>query len=70
LHSFDGKCPFSRDDHQRIKDLKKLYALDLDARASHRLMEGAAAQSSKKMNERLKKIPDKALPGSDPAASR
>jgi hypothetical protein len=48
LHSFDGKCPFSKDSLQRIKDLKRFYALDLDSRASHRLIESAAAQSSKK----------------------
>jgi hypothetical protein len=48
LHSFDGKCPFSKDSLQRIKDLKKFYGLELDSRASHRLIEGTAAHASKK----------------------
>ncbi len=48
LHSFDGKCPFSKDSLQRIKDLKKFYGLELDSRASHRLVESTAAHSSKK----------------------
>src|ERR1700685_1516868 len=48
LHSFDGKCPFSKDSLQRIRDLKKFYSLELDSRARHRLIESAAAQSSKK----------------------
>ncbi len=39
LHSFDGKCPFSPASLNRIKELKKFYALDLDSRASHRLKE-------------------------------
>src|SRR5690348_6414184 len=39
LHAFDGKCPFGEASLQRIKDLKKFYALDLDASASHRLVE-------------------------------
>jgi hypothetical protein len=53
LHSFDGKCPFSKDNLQRIKDLKKFYGLDLDSRASHRLIESAAAQSGKKQGGRV-----------------
>jgi hypothetical protein len=40
LHAFDGKCPFGRDSLARIKELKKFYGLDLDSRASHRLIEG------------------------------
>jgi hypothetical protein len=39
LHAFDGKCPFSPASLQRIKELKKFYALDLDSKASHRLKE-------------------------------
>ena len=39
LHAFDGKTPFSRESLQRIRELKKFYGLDLDARASHRLKE-------------------------------
>jgi hypothetical protein len=48
LHAFDGKCPFSKENLQRIKDLKKFYGLDLDSRASHRLIESAAAPSVNK----------------------
>lgn len=39
LHAFDGKCPFSSANLERIKELKKIYGLNLDASASHRLVE-------------------------------
>ena len=39
LHAFDGKCPFSEESLRRIADLKKVYGLDLDSSASHRLTE-------------------------------
>lgn len=39
LHAFDGKAPFQEPSRKRIKQLKKFYGLDLDARASHRLTE-------------------------------
>jgi hypothetical protein len=39
LHAFDGKLPFSPESLARITDLKKVYGLDLDASASHRLRE-------------------------------
>jgi hypothetical protein len=48
LHAFDGKCPFQGEGLQRIKDLKKFYGLDLDSRASHRLIESSAASSAKR----------------------
>jgi hypothetical protein len=41
LHAFDGKCPFGRDTLRRIAELKKVYGLELDAGASHRLREKA-----------------------------
>jgi len=41
LHAFDGKHPFSEETRRRIDDLKRIYALDLDSTASHRLMEPA-----------------------------
>lgn len=44
LHAFDGKCPFGRDSLARIKELKKFYGLDLDSRASHRLIEPAGKE--------------------------
>jgi hypothetical protein len=48
LHAFDGKCPFGEDNLRRIKDLKKFYGLDLDSRASHRLIESGADQPGRK----------------------
>jgi hypothetical protein len=39
LHAFDGKVPFGPESLARIADLKKVYGLDLDAAASHRLRE-------------------------------
>ncbi|MGA8986124.1 MAG: hypothetical protein WB470_25875, partial [Candidatus Acidiferrales bacterium] len=43
LHAFDGKAPFQRASRRRIRQLKKFYGLDLDARASHRLTEACEA---------------------------
>lgn len=39
LHAFEGKAPFGPESRRVIGDLKKVYALDLDATASHRLRE-------------------------------
>ena len=39
LHAFDGKCAFASDSLERIRDLKKVYGLDLDASHSHKLRE-------------------------------
>ena len=39
LHAFDGKTPFTAETLRKIADLKDIYGLDLDARASHRLKE-------------------------------
>src|ERR1700746_1719956 len=39
LHAFDGRHPFGHETRQRIADLKRIYKLDLDADASHRLLE-------------------------------
>ena len=47
LHAFDGKCPFEPASLLRIKELKKIYGLDLDASASHRLVESAAPNPKK-----------------------
>ena len=41
LHAFDGKLPFDADGREKIQMLKKIYALDLDASASHRLQDQA-----------------------------
>lgn len=47
LHAFDGKTPFSEKSLERIRDLKKIYHLDLDSRASHRLRESAPPRKTK-----------------------
>jgi predicted DNA-binding ribbon-helix-helix protein len=39
LHAFEGKAAFGAESLARIADLKRVYGLDLDARASHRLVE-------------------------------
>ena len=39
LHAFDGRHPFSEETRRRINDLKRIYGLDLDSTASHRLIE-------------------------------
>src|SRR6267142_4230905 len=43
LHAFDGRHPFSDETRRRINDLKRIYGLDLDSTASHRLMEQVEA---------------------------
>ena len=44
LHAFDGKHPFSDETRRRIADLKRIYQLDLDSSASHRLLEKAPSR--------------------------
>jgi len=39
LHALEGKCAFESESLERIKDLKRIYGLDLGATASHRLKE-------------------------------
>ena len=39
LHAFEGKAPFGKETLGKIAELRKLYGLDLDASASHRLRE-------------------------------
>lgn len=39
LHAFDGKLAFSPESLRRITGLKRLYGLELDSSASHRLRE-------------------------------
>lgn len=47
LHAFDGKAPFSANSLQLIRELKKIYGLKLDSRASHRLTESRGGQTYK-----------------------
>ncbi|MGH9443482.1 MAG: hypothetical protein ACRD16_14540 [Thermoanaerobaculia bacterium] len=39
LHSFEGKAPFGKETLRKIAELEKIYGLDLDASASHRMKE-------------------------------
>jgi hypothetical protein len=39
LHAFDGKAPFNAETLRKIGELKGIYELRMDARASHRLKE-------------------------------
>jgi hypothetical protein len=39
LHAFEGKAPFGRRTLAQIEELRRVYGLDLDASASHRLRE-------------------------------
>ncbi len=48
LHAFDGKTAFQQPSRRRIKELKKFYDLDLDFRASHRLIEARTASPNPK----------------------
>jgi hypothetical protein len=40
LHAFEGKTPFGAETLRKISELKKIYGLELDAKASHRMREG------------------------------
>lgn len=42
LHAFDGRTPFSDESLRRIAELKRIYGLELDSQASHRLIEREA----------------------------
>jgi hypothetical protein len=46
LHVFDGKLPFDRPLLERVAQLKKVYGLELDYRASHRLVEAEPSKGS------------------------
>jgi predicted DNA-binding ribbon-helix-helix protein len=37
LHAFDGKVPFNQKNLKKIKEIKKIYELDLDSSHSHKL---------------------------------
>lgn len=39
LHAFEGKQPFGEESLQKIAELKKIYGLDLNADASHNLID-------------------------------
>jgi hypothetical protein len=48
LHAFDGKCPFDPASLERLRELRKFYGLDLNASASHKLVEAHARSSPRK----------------------
>ena len=39
LHAFEGRAPFGEESMRKIRELRSVYGLDLDASASHRLVE-------------------------------
>src|SRR5213596_2892459 len=55
LHAFDGQHPFSAETRQRITDLKRIYKLDLDSSASHRLMEKVEETKPRQKSKRLRR---------------
>jgi len=59
LHAFEGKRPFGGASLRRIRDLKKFYHLDLDASASHRLVEVRAVPARKSGKKAKKRKPRK-----------
>ena len=46
LHAFDGKPAFGPEGLSRIRELKKLYHLNLDASHSHRMVEAPGRPST------------------------
>ena len=47
LHAFEGKAPFGAQSLKLIAELKAIYHLDLDATASHKLVERKPARKKK-----------------------
>jgi hypothetical protein len=47
LHAFEGKTPFGPESLKRIAELKSIYHLDLDASASHKLIERKPGRKKK-----------------------
>ena len=55
LHAFDGKSPFGEESLARIADLKRIYGLDLDASASHRLIEKEEKLQTSNLSKRARR---------------
>jgi hypothetical protein len=51
LHAFEGKPPFSSKTREKIEQLKTVYGLDLDAEASHRLVEAPAVAATERRDK-------------------
>ncbi|HEY8147483.1 MAG TPA: hypothetical protein VIK51_01025 [Vicinamibacteria bacterium] len=47
LHAFEGKPPFGEESRRRIRELEKIYGLDLEAADSHRLVERPGATAAR-----------------------
>src|SRR6266851_2116323 len=52
LHAFDNKTPFSKETLQRIEQLKEVYGMDYDVRASHRFTEHSSSTEERKTNSK------------------
>jgi hypothetical protein len=48
LHALEGKCAFGPETLAQVAAMKKIYGLDLDATASHRLTEKTTERDSEK----------------------
>src|SRR5260221_12903865 len=55
LHAFDGRHPFGEETRQRIADLKRIYKLDLDADASHQLLEAGDRETKTRPKRAIRK---------------
>ena len=44
LHAFEGKAPFGPESLRKIAELKKVYALELNASQAHKLVEANPAK--------------------------
>lgn len=52
LHAFEGKTPFGADTLRQIAELARIYGLDLDSGASHRLVEAPVRAAAKRPGRR------------------
>lgn len=52
LHAFEGKAPFGAESLRTIEGLKKVYGLELDATASHKLIEAKRRPAAPKKGRR------------------
>src|SRR5262245_43871188 len=55
LHAFDGRCPFGEETLRCIEELKRIYKLDLDSTASHRLSEKPEERKAAMVSKRVKR---------------
>jgi len=52
LNAFEGKCAFEKPSLSHISEFKRIYGLDLDATASHRLIETRGTRPSPKKEKK------------------